>query len=103
RVVRILRGCGLTTMQLNEIYGRVITDCASIPEPKPSSTNAQLSLQCSDVVLRWRRDHRFLTGTGAPRQLPLEKASPNFSELVAAAVPNEKPGRLLEAMKELGA
>src|ERR1700741_1545543 len=103
QVVRILRRCGLSSSQLDDIYEKAINDTKSIAEPSPSATGAQLSFRCSEVVLRWRLDHRFLTNSGAPRQLALADRAPSFVELATAAAPGESPTRLLEAMKELGA
>lgn len=102
RVIRILRACGLSNAKLRGLFEMALDDRKTLPTPNPSSATARQSFKCSDLVLRWRRDSRFLNSAGAPRALSIASGSPNFVQLAQIAAPNEDPLDLLEAMKELG-
>jgi len=102
RVIRILKGCGVSEAELREITEDEIRSSQSTAQPHVSSATARQIITCSDVVLRWRRDAKFLTSEGLPSLLSVDGASPNFGELVRALSPEENPGELLKTMKELG-
>jgi hypothetical protein len=57
---------------------------------------------CCDIVLKWRRDCRFLDDTGQPAPLVLDGDKQTFAELVRAGAPGANPKGLLETMEELG-
>ena len=67
-----------------------------------SPATARHIITCSDVVLKWRRDSKFLTSEGLPNALLMNGAASNFSELVHAVSPSDNPDELLETLKELG-
>lgn len=102
RVFRILKRCGISESELREIVEQAIPTSDSILEPRLNSATARQIITCSDVVLRWRRDSKFLTSEGLPDLLSLNGASPSFSELVEAVSPSDSPAELLATMKELG-
>ena len=102
RVIRVLRGCGISEMQLREIVAQEIPKADVIPQSRLSTATTRQLITCSDVVLRWRRDSRFLTSRGLPAVLSLDCTSPSFRELALAVAPADDPNKLLEAMRELG-
>jgi hypothetical protein len=102
RVFRILRGCGLTEAQLRSMSSEAVDEITQIPDSQPSRVTARQGLMCCDVVLKWRRDHRFLDTAGLPAQLSLEGIAPSFAELVEIAAPGADPNGLLATMEELG-
>lgn len=102
RVFRILRGCGLTELQLREMSSAAVDDIAQLSDPQPSRVTARQAFMCSDVVLKWRRDHRFLDSAGLPEQLSMDGASPSFAELIGIAAPAADLSGLLATMEELG-
>jgi uncharacterized protein DUF6502 len=102
RVMRILRGCGLKTSTLREIAEEALIAVESVPDPHAHSVTARQGLMCCDVVLKWRRDPRFLDSDGLPSQLSLHGESPTFDELVEASAPGEDLRHMLVSMTELG-
>lgn len=102
RVFRILRGCGLNELQLREMSNAAVDEIAQLPEPQPSRVTARQGFMCSDVVLKWRRDHRFLDSAGLPELLSMDGAPPSFVELVGIAAPGADLSGLLSTMEELG-
>lgn len=102
RVFRILRGCGLTEAQLRQMAALAVNEIAQISDPQPSRVTARQAMMCCDVVLRWRRDCRFVDGVGLPGNLPLSGVDNSFESLVRTCVPNEDVEALLATMIELG-
>lgn len=102
RVLRILRACGVSNTELREIFDQEISASAAIVQSQVSPATARQIITCSDVVLKWRRDSKFLTTDGLPGLLTLHGASSNFSDLVHSVAPDEEPGELLETLKDLG-
>lgn len=102
RVIRILKACGVSDSDLREIFRQEISTSESIVQSHVSPATARQIITCSDVVLKWRRDSRFLTSEGLPSLLSPHGASLNFSELVHSVSPADNPGELLETLKELG-
>jgi hypothetical protein len=102
RVVRILKACGISDSELREIFGQEISTSASMVQSHVSSATARQIITCSDVVLKWRRDSKFLTSEGLPGLLSLRGVSSNFSELVHSVSPSDDPSELLMTLKELG-
>lgn len=102
RVLRILKGCGLSSSQLKEMVEQILQDIEKIPDVHPSRVTARQGLMCSDAVLKWRRDLAFLDSAGHPAQLSLDDISPSFHELVKSAAPESNTTALLATMQELG-
>lgn len=102
RVFRILRGCGLSVLQLKCISEKALSEIEGIPDAHANRVTARQGLLCCDVVLKWRRDCTFLDETGLPMQLSMNGASPSFLDLVKAAAPDTDSKELLAAMEELG-
>jgi hypothetical protein len=102
RVVRILRCCGLSDSKIREIVEEAMPRLQSAQAGYVTAATAHHLITCSDLVLKWRRDSRFLTAEGLPCLLSLESNSPSFRDLVRVAAPQSDPIQLLETMKELG-
>lgn len=102
RVIRILKACGISDSVLREIVGQEISASESILLSHESSATARQIITCSDIVLKWRRDGRFLTSEGLPNLLSLRSESSSFVELVKAVSPGDNASELLETLKELG-
>lgn len=102
RVFRILRGCGLSLSQLQSMSEQALREVQGIPDAHASRVTARQAFMCCDVVLKWRRDCKYLDQTGLPMQLSMNGASPSFIDLVKAAAPDADPSQLLAAMEELG-
>lgn len=102
RVIRILKGCGVSDLQLREILSDVMIESEAIQQPHVTSSTARQLITCSDVVLRWRRDSDFLNSDGLPEILSLGGRSPSFRELVQAVAPSDDADALLQMMKDLG-
>lgn len=102
RVIRILKACGITDLDLREIVRQEIATSESIVISHESPATARQIITCSDVVLRWRRDARFLTLDGLPNLLSLRGESPAFGDLVNAVSPGDNASELLETLKVLG-
>jgi hypothetical protein len=102
RVIRILKVCGISDSEFREIFGQEISASASIVQSHASPVTTRQIITCSDVVLKWRRDSKFLTPEGLPSLLSSRDATPNFSELVHSVSPGDNPSELLETLKELG-
>jgi hypothetical protein len=102
RVLRILRGCGITMDSLRDMTSDALLAVESVPESHANRVTARQAFMCCDVVLKWRRDPRFLDANGLPASLSLNTQSPTFAELVEASAPGEDWQRLMESMFELG-
>jgi Family of unknown function (DUF6502) len=102
RVFRILRGCGLSEVQLREMSIEEVDAVSQIPDSQPSRVTARQGMLCCDVVLKWRRDCNFLDAQGMPIQLDLNGAKASFESLVREAAPSADSAGLLAAMEELG-
>ncbi|MGE0031067.1 MAG: DUF6502 family protein [Steroidobacteraceae bacterium] len=102
RLFRILRGCGLSLSQLQSISDQALNEVQGIPDAHASRVTARQAFMCCDVVLKWRRDCKYLDKAGLPMQLSINGASPSFIDLVKAATPDANPHQLLAAMEELG-
>ncbi len=102
RVIRILMACGIVGSDLREIFSQEISTATSVAQPQVNPTTARHIITCSDIVLRWRRDSKFLTAEGLPSLLSLRGDPSNFGELVHAVSPGEDPQELLKTLKELG-
>lgn len=102
RVFRILRGCGLTEAELRAMSSEAVDEITQITDSQPSRVTARQALMCCDVVLKWRRDHRFLDAAGLPAPLSLDGIAPSFAELVEIAAPGADRNGLLATMEELG-
>ena len=102
RVFRILRGCGIRESELRLMANAAITDVVQIPDPQPSRVTARQAMMCCDVVLRWRRDCRFVDNNGLPSQLPIHGLQNSFESLVRDGAPEASANMMLETMIELG-
>jgi Family of unknown function (DUF6502) len=102
RVVRILKACGISDSKLQNIFDLEVSAAATRVEAQVSPATAQQIIACSDVVLKWRNDSRFVTKEGLPGLLMLQGESANFSELAGSVAPNENPGEVLATLKDLG-
>lgn len=102
RVFRILKGCGISADQLENMSTRALAEVEAIADAHPSRVTARQGLMCCDVVLKWRRDCRFLDNDGLPRSLALEGDSHTFAQLVEVAAPGQDPKQFLSTMIELG-
>lgn len=102
RVIRILKACGITNLELQEIFAQEISASGSIAQSDVSSATARQIIACSDVVLRWRRDSRFLTSDGLPSVLAISGNASNFHDLVHVVSPGDDASELLRTLKELG-
>ncbi|MBX3703563.1 MAG: hypothetical protein KF822_07310 [Steroidobacteraceae bacterium] len=102
RVVRILRGCGISTSQLATLTEKVLKESDALPKAPLGTITAQQGLACCDVILKWRRECRFLDSDGQARLLPIDGPSPSFAELVSTAAPKANPLELLRTMVQLG-
>jgi hypothetical protein len=79
-----------------------ITDVVQIPDPQPSLVTARQAMMCCDVVLRWRRDCRFVDESGLPSQLPVHGLQHSFEFLVSVSAPEASADTMLSIMIELG-
>jgi len=102
RVFRILRGCGISETKLREMSMSAVDELTNIPESQPSRVTARQAIMCCDLVLKWRRDCRFLDSDGAPNALELDESANSFSELVRVCAPCADAAVLLSSMIELG-
>lgn len=102
RVFRILRGCGIKIDALREMMSDALQAVENVPDSQANRVTARQAWMCSDVVLKWRRDPRFLDVNGLPASLSLNDQSPSFAELVAASTPGEDWQQLMKSMFELG-
>lgn len=102
RAFRIMRGCGISASQLAAISRQALDELQTLPEVPLGSITARQALACCDVVLKWRRDCRFLDDEGQPQALAFSGISPSFSELVGLAARESDPKGLLEIMIQLG-
>lgn len=102
RAFRIMRGCGISASQLAAVSEQVLAELQALPDVPISKITVQQTLACCDVVLKWRRDCRFLNEEGQPRTLIIQGRSPSFFELIALATRESDPKELLEVMLELG-
>ena len=102
RVFRILKGCGLSESELRQMATSAVNEIVQIPDALPSRVTARQAMMCCDVVLKWRRDCRFLDSNGLPDQLPIIRVGNSFEALVRACSPDVNVEALLETMIELG-
>ncbi len=102
RVFRILKGCGLSEGQLRLMAMSAVNEVVRIPDSQPSRLTARQALMCCDVVLKWRRDYRFVNSNGLPQQLPIVDEENSFQSLVHACAPGADANALIETMIELG-
>ena len=102
RVFRILRGCGIRESELRLMANAAITDVIQIPDPQPSRVTARQAMMCCDVVLKWRRDCRFVDKSGLPNQLPIHAQENSFESLVRVSTPEVSATTILDTMIELG-
>jgi Family of unknown function (DUF6502) len=102
RTFRILRGCGLNETALRDIAADALAAVERIADQQLSRVTARQALMCSDVVLKWRRDCRYVSSSGLPARLSIAGRSPSFVELVRDAAPGANSSALLANMKELG-
>lgn len=102
RVFRILRGCGIRLDTLRDMASDALLAVENVPDAHANRVTARQAFMCCDVVLKWRRDPRFLDANGLPASLSLNAQSPTFAELVEASAPGEDWQRLMDSMFELG-
>lgn len=102
RAYRIMRGCGVSAAQLAAISRQALDELQTLPEVPLGNITARQALACCDVVLKWRRDCRFLDGEGRPQALMISGDSPSFSELISLVTPESNASELLEIMVQLG-
>jgi hypothetical protein len=102
RVFRVLRGCGIKMDTLREMTNDALLAVENVPNSHANRVTARQALMCCDVVLKWRRDPRFLDANGLPASLSLNGQCPSFAELVEVSAPGEDWQRLMESMIELG-
>ncbi len=102
RVFRILRGCGISEPELRQMATLAVNEIIRIPDAQPSRVTARQAMMCCDVVLKWRRDCRFVDSNGLPDQLSIHEAENSFESLIRACAPEADVGALLETMIELG-
>lgn len=102
RVFRILRGCGLSESELRQMATLAVNEIAQIPDAQPSRVTARQAMMCCDVVLKWRRDCRFVDLNGLPGQLRISEVENSFESLVRACAPDEDVEAFLRTMIELG-
>ena len=102
RTIRILKGCGLSEPQLQEILAQEVPIPDSVLRSPLTAATARELIISSDVVLKWRRDSRFLSLEGLPAILSLDCTAPSFRDLVREVSPAIDPIDLFEKMKELG-
>jgi uncharacterized protein DUF6502 len=102
RVFRILRGCGISEVKLRRMALAAVDEVISIPDSRASRVTARQAIMCCDLVLKWRRDCKFVDADGMPAQLTLDDSSQSFSELVRDSAPGAKADGLLASLLELG-
>jgi hypothetical protein len=79
-----------------------VNDIAQLPDPQPSRVTARQAMMCCDLVLRWRRDCRYLDESGLPRVLSIKSREDSFETLVRECALNIDPEFILKALIELG-
>jgi hypothetical protein len=92
----------MSNAELQEIFIQETETTQPISHSHANSATARQIITCSDVVLKWRRDSRFLTSEGLPSHLHCDGATSSFSDLVRSVSPSDDPQQLLEMLKELG-
>jgi len=102
RVFRILRGCGISTESLATLAAQALGEIRPLPNVPLSNVSTEQTLACCDVVLRWRRDCRFLDAGGRARRLAVHEGTSSFDELVRTAAPGNDTSDLLRTMIDLG-
>ena len=102
RVFRILKGCGISELELRNMAMSAVNEIVRIPDSQPSRVTARQAMMCCDVVLKWRRDYRFVDSSGMPDRLPMANGQNSFESLVNASAPGADAKSLMEAMIELG-
>jgi hypothetical protein len=102
RVFRILKGCGISELELRKMAMSAVNEIVRIPDSQPSRVTARQAMMCCDVILKWRRDYRFVDSSGMPDQLPMANEQNSFESLVNACAPGADAKSLMDAMVELG-
>lgn len=102
RAFKIMRGCGISASQLAAVSEQALSELQALPDVPISKITVQQTLACCDVVLKWRRDCRFLNDQGQPLALIIQGSSPSFYELIALTARESDPRELLEIMLQLG-
>jgi hypothetical protein len=102
RAFRILKGCGLSEGELRLMAMSAVSEVIRIPDSQSSRVTARQAMMCCDVVLKWRRDYRFVDSGGLPGQLPMVGDGKSFQSLVHACAPDADANTLMENMIELG-
>jgi len=102
RVFRILRGCGISEGKLRRMALAAVDEIVCIPDSRASRVTARQAIMCCDLVLKWRRDCKFVDVDGMPAQLTLDESSQSFAELVRDSAPGAEADGLLALMLELG-
>ena len=102
RVFRILRGCGISEDKLRHMALAAVDEVTSIPDSRASRVTARQAIMCCDLVLKWRRDYKFVDADGMPAQLTLDESSQSFGALVRDSAPGADEDALLASMLELG-
>ncbi len=102
RVFRILQGCGMDSHELRAMAEEEVGNVEKLVSSQPNRVTARQAFMCCDVVLKWRRDPRFLDSEGLPNCLSPEGHASSFSELARIAAPGEEWPKLLANMTDLG-
>ena len=102
RVFRILRGCGISEIELREIALESLLELEKIRDSQPCRLTARQALMFCDLVLRWRRDCRFLDSNGLPLRLALCGTDVSFEALVGICAPEIGPQVMLKSLEDLG-
>jgi hypothetical protein len=102
RIFRILRGCGISEIDLRKMADSAVSEVERIPDPQPSRVTARQAMMCCDVVLKWRRDCSYLDNNGFPRPLALGGETYSFASLVHSAAPDADENAVLASLVELG-
>jgi len=79
-----------------------VDEIERIPDSQPGRVTARQAIMCCDLVLKWRRDCRFLDADGLPAQLEFNGAGKTFESLVEASAPGADARALIATMEELG-
>jgi hypothetical protein len=79
-----------------------LNEIAQIPDRQPSRVTARQAMMCCDLVLKWRRDYRYLDESGLPLILSITGAENSFQSLVRECAPNIDSGSMLQTLIDLG-
>src|SRR5262245_34426017 len=78
RVFSILRGCGISENKLRQMAVAAVDEVTCIPDSQPSRVTARQAIMCCDLVLKWRRDCKFVDEQGMPSLLALDNSDRSF-------------------------